>query len=34
MTAQKKTIIKRALLRVMGDSGGEGVDILVVIKDG
>ena len=33
MTAQKKTIIKRAFLCVMGDSGGEGVDILVVIKD-
>ena len=33
MTAQKKTIIKRAFLCVMGDLGGEGVDILVVIKD-
>ena len=32
MTAQKKTIIKRAFLRVMGDARGEGIDVLVVIK--
>lgn len=32
MAAQKKTIIKRALLRVMGDSRSEGVYILVVIE--
>lgn len=32
MAAQKKTIIKRAFLRVMGDARGEGVDVLVVIK--
>lgn len=32
MTAQKKTIIKRTLLGVMGDARGEGVDVLVVIK--
>ena len=33
MTAKKKTIIKRAFLSVTGDSGGKGVNILVVIKD-
>ena len=32
MAAQKKTIIKRALLGVMGDSRSEGVYILVVIE--
>lgn len=32
MTAQKKTIIKRAFLRVMGDARGEGVDVTVIIK--
>lgn len=33
MTAQKKTIIKGAFLRVVGDSRREGINILIIIEN-